>query len=175
MTKTAKSKRELARLLGKSEATVRKWVKDDRWTLGKGGPWDVEEAREWSVRTLAPDLAHPAPSAVPRPCEDGAGGDDPGGGFTSAEERRVNIELKRSRKAAIDHELEVKRAKYVLKTDVQQAWMRIAHEVKTELLNIPDAAVPAMQGLSEAEQRDVLRGRILEVLRLLSGEDTAVQ
>lgn len=54
----ARSVRELAQRVGKSHTAVAGWLKDDRWTFSRQGPWNagtIEQIRIWAASTLAPD------------------------------------------------------------------------------------------------------------------------
>lgn len=97
---------------------------------------------------------------------DGRGGGDDE--FDWAEERRVNIALKKRRSKKLQLEIEKLRATHIPLAEAIDAWARIGHEMKTNFLNLPESVVPALQGLSESDQREVLRERLREVLKLMS-------
>jgi len=55
----AKSRRGLAREVGRSESTVRKWISRRDWLFGDEPPWEVKRVKEWMGIYLKPDNAKP--------------------------------------------------------------------------------------------------------------------
>ncbi len=52
-------RRELARKVGRSESTVRKWIRRGDWPFPTEGPWEVARVKEWMALQLKPDNAKP--------------------------------------------------------------------------------------------------------------------
>ena len=55
--------------------------------------------------------------------------------------------------------------------EVRRAWSRVAMQVRSRVLAVPDSAGPAMDGMSAAERIDEMRTRLEEALEQLDSED----
>ncbi|HEV7301588.1 MAG TPA: hypothetical protein VGN72_19645 [Tepidisphaeraceae bacterium] len=155
----ADSIRSLAKLVGRGESSVRKWVRNPQWTFGSG-PWtaaDVDRIKLWATDTLADD-----PS-------DRAGGGGGGDLATQLKDlpvaKQVDVGLKVSRKKTIDFKLDRDKGLFHSVEECKRRRLRQIHEVKTAMLNMPDG-LPV-----DAETKTMIKGRILEILRKWSSSE----
>ncbi len=146
----AVSNRELAGLLGVSEASVRKWLKDERWQFGPA-PWDaatIALIRAWRSRTLADAPA----GALPTP-----------GGSQSLEDlgpekrARVALTVERVKSAQVDRS--IKEGKFHSADDCRQRRVRQIADLKASLLGLADS-LPF-----DPESKEIVRGRLLELVQ----------
>lgn len=128
-----------------------KWIRDDRWPFGQTGPWDVEKVRAWAAKTLAAD---PAAGGEAKPRGDAAELSLP---------RKLDMALKNVKREAAQFDLDVKKGHYHRVDECEQRLARQVQEVKTRLLNMCET-LPF-----DADGRAIVKGRLLEVLQVLSG------
>lgn len=152
----AGGQRALGRLLGVSGKTVNGWVHDARWTFGPG-PWNtatVEKIRQWRRMHLA---ENPAVVRV-----------SPTGGAENLKdlpiERRVKVGLGIERIEASKLAREIKKGEFHRVDECRNRRLRQIHEVKTDLLNLPDS-LPV-----EASVKDLVRSRLEEICRKFAGQ-----
>jgi hypothetical protein len=48
----ARSQRQLAAAVGRSQSAIAQWIKDSRWPFSKRAPWNVEAVKVWVSSTL---------------------------------------------------------------------------------------------------------------------------
>lgn len=152
-----KSQRQLAESLGKSQPAIAKWLKDARWPFSRTAPWsskDVPAMQEWARRTLAPD-----PAAA-------GGGQPQRGGMTIRDldpGRQADVAIKLEKLKGLQLAREIKLGQYHRTDECEQRRVRQIQAVKTELLNLA-GSLPFPQ-----EQKDVVQGRVQEILMRFAG------
>lgn len=163
------SNRQLAKALGRSEAAVRKWLGDDRWPFGRA-PWSpavVEQIRAWTARTLAANPAaqptEPPPSALPTPPQNSIGNLSP--------ERQARLALTFERVEGIKIENQRKRGELHSLQDCRARRVRQVTELRIAFESLPLAIPDTVSGFEQI--RDIIRGKVSEILLRFAGEDPA--
>lgn len=159
----AKTQRELAASLGKSQPAVNKWIKDSRWTLSKSGPWDVEEVKAWAARTLG---LVPAKSAAQPSLNLGFDADPKLDGRLGAD-----LYLKTQRAKLLAFELRQLEKEYVLRSEMEQGRIDRIQAVKSSLERMPGRLAPQLAGMTdEVAIETVIEAEVIKILHAFSRE-----
>lgn len=161
----AKSIRSLARLVGKAESTVRKWIARDDWAFALGPPWDVARVRAWAEIQV-----HPDPAAAYRKKvaavqagtgEFGRMGPEGKARFQKTVEQVLALRQERLVRADQLHNVE----------ECRQRRLRQVHEVKGRLLELPRAMANALAGQDSDTVERILTEQVTAILREFAADD----
>ncbi|HUX03167.1 MAG TPA: hypothetical protein VMY35_19570, partial [Phycisphaerae bacterium] len=140
----AKSIRSLAKLVGRSESAVRKWVARSDWPVSRTGPWaasDIRRIRAWMDVMLKPDPAA-AYRKRAKAADAGTGEFRSMGALERARiqatlERALYIRQKRMSEAGELHSV----------ADCQRHRLQQIMEVRNRLMEIPRSMASGLAGL----------------------------
>jgi len=121
----ARSGRQLAAAIGVAKSTVQRYLRDPRFPVSRGGPWNqnqVDAIKAWAAQYLQDDRS-------------GKGARDPE--FVDLDlaraEKQVNIQLKIEQRAKIIAERMVIQRKYVKRDDLERAAAKKFEAIKNGL------------------------------------------
>jgi hypothetical protein len=139
---------------------VGRWLKDDRWPFARSAPWDaalVPQIQSWAARTLAANPAAPeiSPSPASRPAA------------PLAPDRQVKLALALEKLEAQKFTNQLRRGEFHSIADCQQHRVRQILETRTRLLSMVES-LPF-----DADQKQIVRGRLLEILAFFAGDGPA--
>lgn len=166
---TAKSQRELAKAVGKSQPAILKWIRDDRWPFSKTGPWDVAQVQAWASRTHGPNAPATPPLAASRQTTPRPTNADPVADLTPERQAKLALSLEKLETAKLANQL--RRGEVHSIQECQSRRVRQVLELRNELLSIADT-VGQQLGL-DTDQREILRGHLLGLCRKFAGQNPA--
>jgi len=155
----ATSIRGLARQVGRSESTVRKWIKRPDWPFGPRAPWVVDKVQGWMALYLGRDPAaryHAAQKGLgPKP-------------LSELEAARTANQLE----AAAIRRLHREETEGLLHNveECRRRRLRQIHAVKGALRGLPRSIGPELVGLSRPKIERLLRERLRGILEGFAGE-----
>jgi hypothetical protein len=154
----------LARLVGKAESTVRKWIARRDWMFALEPPWDVAKVRAWAEIHVHPD---PAAAYRKRMAAAEMGSGEFGrmepltkARFQATLERALLIRQRRLVEAGQLHNVE----------ECRQRRLRQVHEVKSRLVDLPRAMANALAGQDAETIERVLMEQVTAMLQELAAD-----
>lgn len=160
----AKSQRELAREVGKSQPAILKWIRDDRWPFSKTGPWDVRQVQAWAQKTHGANAPDGAPGSHPPLAASRQS--DPVADLTPERQAKLALSLEKLEGIKLSNQL--RRGQLHSIDDCQARRVKQVIELRNELLAMADAIGPQL-GL-DPDQRQILHGRLLGICRKFAGQ-----
>ena len=154
------SRRQLARMLGRSDGTIRRWLQRADWPFGQDGPWPVAKVGAWAQIKLRPDRAH--------------GPELPSGGPAAtidAQSRRARTLLNAERAAAVRLDREIKLGLYHLTEECRAQRLRQIHAARARMMSIPRRLAPKLARKSTTDIERMLDAEIRGALNQLADAD----
>ncbi|HUX03160.1 MAG TPA: hypothetical protein VMY35_19535, partial [Phycisphaerae bacterium] len=163
----AKSIRSLAKLVGRSESAVRKWLDRSDWPFSRTGPWDVQRVRAWMDIQLKPDPAA-AYRRRAKAAEAGTGEFRTVGLLEKARiqatiERALYLQMKRKAEAGELHAT----------ADCERHRLRQIMEVRNRLMELPRSMAAGLVGLSAEEIEAALEQAMRAIVDEFAGSTPA--
>lgn len=147
------SQRALARELGVTETSVRRYVADPRWLFARTPPWPDSEV---------PRMQAWANNELQRP--DGDSRAEALAAIQQSPERTLKLKYMLAKTNKLELEREIMARRYVKREDVYRAFLKRIFAVKRAFANLPEELAPLLAGKEEPEIRDILRERLTAVL-----------
>lgn len=163
-SKSVRSIRTLAKLVGKSPSAVRKWTRHPAWVFSTSGPWtadDVRLIRGWVKRYLRKDEAQDYREALADP--DHVPG--PMRPLTPIEQAKLDLLVERKKTLQQRRAVELKLL-HVAK-DCEANILRVALDVRGRLLAMPRTIAHALVGLDAPAIEELLNQQVRTVLKAL--------
>jgi len=163
---TARSIRSLARQVSRSESAVRRWIRHERWPFPLEGPWDVRRVKAWAEIQLHPDPAA-AFRQKAKAAELGLGEFRDLGPIGKA---RLQVLIGRA--MLQQHRLKVEQGKVHDVAVCGQRLLRLIHEVKARLLELPRAVAGVLVGQPAEAIERLLAEQVNGILMEFSNRET---
>ena len=146
----AKSIRDLARKVGRSESAVRKWLRRGNWPFSLTPPWVVRDVKAWMRIHLSPDPA--------KAYRDRAAAAEAGTGefHRLSTDQRASVAYKMERTLWVRQRREHEAGKFHDTEKCRQRRLRQIHAVKSALLALPRSVARRLVGCKAREIERVL-------------------
>ena len=162
-TESAGTITELAAITGRTEQTVRNWLKRGDWPLSVDPPWDVADVRAW-MATLAPN-----PSEGMQQGQKGQTGRRPSPELASdaAKERKAKLRLMTERTRKLELDRKIREGALIDAAERLRQELRLVHGLKAGLLEMTHTLGAELCELSGYQDRHAFEAVIDRRIRQL--------